>query len=382
MSKELRVAHVTSVIDGRSQSGTARVASELIRSLSTVSYVKQFLFHFDSVEDSIYRVNGATEILIPKILEGVPGRRFVSFVLFCLLKRQELKALNLDVVHWHVGRVYPFFWLLPSKKVVVTVHDAGGYLLPGVNTFLTRIFRLSLRLFKGRITSIIVVSEDAKVQLSSVAPWFKNQITVMPLATNIEGVPSVSPLSFKKPDRYILCVSRWQPHKNVLTFVRAYKEAAVTLGDNCPHLVLVGKPRVENSQESAEIMSLRNELSATHFHEVSESELSYLYKNSLFSVFPSLHEGFGLAVLESMVFGKAVLVHEGTATSEILGIEELAINMRDQKAIRDSIIQLSSNDILLSMYGHLAKQQSMVFSWENSAAILLANYEKGTAFEA
>jgi len=382
VSKEVRVAHITSVIDGRRQSGTARVAIELIRALSKESNVKQFLLHFDSVEEPIYRVDGTTEILIPKVLEGVPGRRFFSFLLFCLLQRRKLKALNLDVVHWHVMRVYPFFWLLPSKKVVVTLHDAGAYLLPGVNTFATRLFRLNLRLFRGRIESIIVVSETAKVQLSAVAPWFKSQIMVMPLATNIEQVSPKPHASVKKLEPYILCVSRWQPHKNVLTLLSAYRDATVELHEKCPPLVIVGRPRFDNTQESTRIKNLLNEISATTIDEASDSELSYLYRNCLFSVFPSLHEGFGLAVLESMVFGKVVLVHEGTATSEVLSIEELAINMRNPKTLKDLIIQLSSDAMLLAKYGHLAKEKSKIFSWENSASVIKAIYVKRIPHEA
>jgi glycosyltransferase involved in cell wall biosynthesis len=279
-------------------------------------------------------------------------------------------------VHWHVLRVYPFFWLLPAKKVVVTIHDAGVYVLPGVNTISTRLFRLNLRLFRRRISSIVVVSETAKLELISVAPWFKNQIEVMPLATRICKASPKRPPNLNGTQRYILCVSRWQPHKNILTFLLAYQEARVELGKKCPALIVVGKPRNDHDEDSKRIIGILNEVSTKTIHEVSESELSFLHRNSLFSIFPSLHEGFGLAVLESMVSGKMVLVHEGTATSEVLNIGELSINMRDTKAIKESIIKFSSDDKLLSEYAQLAKANSERYSWQKSALAIQNIYLK------
>ena len=50
----LTVAHMTSVVDGRRNSGTARVARELITQLSSDAQVHQYLIHFDRSDDPIY----------------------------------------------------------------------------------------------------------------------------------------------------------------------------------------------------------------------------------------------------------------------------------------------------------------------------------------
>ena len=66
ISKEkLVVAHITDVVDGRRNSGTARVAVEHIQNLSKLSDIKQVLIHFEGKKDSIYFLPNIEEIVIP-----------------------------------------------------------------------------------------------------------------------------------------------------------------------------------------------------------------------------------------------------------------------------------------------------------------------------
>ncbi|WP_156429409.1 glycosyltransferase, partial [Burkholderia sp. TSV86] len=46
---------------------------------------------------------------------------------------------------------------------------------------------------------------------------------------------------------------------------------------------------------------------------VSDALLAHLYANCLFTVFPSMYEGWGLAATESMSFGKACVIANNSA---------------------------------------------------------------------
>jgi glycosyltransferase involved in cell wall biosynthesis len=52
-------------------------------------------------------------------------------------------------------------------------------------------------------------------------------------------------------------------------------------------------------------------------HNVSDVELSLLYKNCLFTVFPSLYEGWGLPIAESLANGKFCIAGTGSSLPEV-----------------------------------------------------------------
>lgn len=143
-STPLKIAHITNVVDGRSNSGTARVAFELISQLSTRNDVEQVFIHFEQNHEKLYRLPRSREIIIP--LRKFPfASHFFSFLVFWLPKIFSKNQERFDVVHWHASRVYPFFFLIKSRKVCVTLHDANNRIIHGVNTFWTTLFYWSLR---------------------------------------------------------------------------------------------------------------------------------------------------------------------------------------------------------------------------------------------
>lgn len=373
---ELRIAHITSVIDGRSQSGTARVAKELISELSKHGNIHQVLVHFGLSTDGVYSLPNIEELKIPLIYRSIPGRHFISFLIYCLKNRKTLNSLRLDVVHWHVGRVYPFFWLLPSKSIVITLHDAGGYVLKGVNTLWTRLFRLFMWLSYRRVNYFLAVSITARLALFEHASRFRGKLEYLYPATRIHQLNSRMPITnFPLESPFILCVSRWQPHKNVDSLVKAYFKVLEEY-PFAPNLVLVGKS-IGNYMEIDQLLSvvpMKNKVHVLSY--VQDAELRYLYERCYFSVFPSLHEGFGLAVLESMSLKKAVLVHRYTATAEILGIEELSIDMTNISAIADMIAFLIENPSKVQNFNNEAFQMSKRFSWDQTAKRLVSLYVK------
>lgn len=75
----MRVLHVTSVIDSRENSGTARVAREIIKELNNKTIVHQEFLHFDSSSDPIYSLPRIKDSLVKPL--NIPwGGRFLSFL--------------------------------------------------------------------------------------------------------------------------------------------------------------------------------------------------------------------------------------------------------------------------------------------------------------
>ena len=53
------------------------------------------------------------------------------------------------------------------------------------------------------------------------------------------------------------------------------------------------------------------------FHHVNDAELAYLYQHASFTVYPSLYEGWGLPVAESLAYGKFCLCANTSSLPEV-----------------------------------------------------------------
>lgn len=371
----MRILHITSVVDGRSNSGTARVASELIHQLNKQKEIDQTFLHFDPSDNEIYKLPGTTEILITPVGK-LWGARYLSFLKFAFKQRylcEIRRRQKFDVVHWHVSRIYPLFFLIPSTKHILTLHDAGGYLLPNVNTLSTRIFKKVIEWSLAKLQSVIVVSNSSKRDLIETGKFDPKKIDTLYLATNIASAQQTVPIGFEEfvgGAKFILCVARWQPHKNVESVVAAYAHYIYEKNDGLK-LVLVGKPVGNYLEPQKEIARLSLENNCWVTADLTDGELHYLYSHAALNIFPSLHEGFGLSVLEGMTCGCPAIVHAGGATEEIAGIGGIAIDSRNPiefaRAIRDGLAkrsELSANAIT----------RSREFSWEKTIEKLLRIY--------
>lgn len=121
-------------------------------------------------------------------------------------------------------------------------------------------------------------------------------------------------------DRFILFVSTIERRKNHETLYRAYTRLIDKGIDNLPKLVFVGMPGWGVNDFLADLrFDGRVKDLVKVLTNVSDADLVWLYKNTLFSVFPSLYEGWGLAVAESLAAGKFCLASNMASIPEIGG---------------------------------------------------------------
>jgi glycosyltransferase involved in cell wall biosynthesis len=368
----LTVAHLTDAIDGRSNSGTARVASELITHLAKIPNISQVFIHFQETSHPIYSLPNTREIIIP--LRKFPfAKHFFSFLVFWLPKFFNSKEQKFDVVHWHTSRVYPLFFLIPSKKVFVTLHDANIRIVKELNTFWTRIFFWNLRISIHWVDAIFGVSNDACNNLVQVAGFPGGKVRRLYLGSNFDSVIPVKPLNFDVPRGFYLCVSRWQPYKNVETLIDAY--ANLLKRDlSLPKLVLVGKPVAGHDAPEKRISDRCLGDSVVILSDLTDQELSYLYRNALVHVFPSLYEGFGLGVLEALKCDCPSIDHKYTSTSEISDSAGIHVNMRSSEEIATALESITRNTPRIESLRNEARKRAKEFTWEKSTSQLLDYY--------
>lgn len=83
--------------------------------------------------------------------------------------------------------------------------------------------------------------------------------------------------------------------------------------------------------------------------QISDLDLSAAYRESRFTVFTSLHEGFGLPVAESLAYGVPALTTSYGSTAEIAaGGGALLVDPRDDEALRAALRRMLCDDELLA----------------------------------
>jgi glycosyltransferase involved in cell wall biosynthesis len=286
--------------------------------------------------------------------------------------RLTKRDLKFDAIHWHASRVYPLFFLIPATKTLITLHDATNRIYKKVNTVWTKIFYWNLRLFHNKIDFIIGDSIDACRNLTSIGKFAPSKVKCVYLGSNFDTVNAISPNNFKE-NNFFLCVSRWQPHKNVTTLLKGFNSAYLE-DSSIPNLVLVGKPVNGFDEPSRLISQLQLQHKVCVLEDLSDAELAFLYDHALIHVSPSLYEGFGLPVLEGLKRGCPSIDHSGTSTSEVSGIAGIHIDMNNEFEISKALLLIASDSELVIRLRALAKSRSNIFTWEKTVNSLKKIY--------
>lgn len=105
---------------------------------------------------------------------------------------------------------------------------------------------------------------------------------------------------------------------------------------------------------------------------VDDQALRWLYAHCRFTLFPSLSEGFGLPVVESLAAGKACIASNATAIPEASQGAAIHLDPHDGAAWRAEVLRLLDDDALVAAEAEIAEKFRMV-SWDDTAAdVLLA----------
>lgn len=356
------------------------MAKEIILNLNSNKELQQYFLHYDHSNSEIYGLERTNEIRLKKNEKA--RYRFVYFLIYCVKQRFKLLFLPsshfFDVSHWHVFQVYPFFWLLPARKHIISIHDAGFFLLPYTQTFVNKIFMFIIKKSMHKVDKFLVVSQDAKNKLVSYGKFPENKIEIVYPGSNFKSLVSVNPfirLNVEEPESFIVCVSRWQPHKNVEGLIDGFYKFLSTNPDTDIKLILVGKPVNSHDAPMKKIHYYGLSSKIVILKDLSDSELSWLYDNSVISVFPSIHEGFGLAVLESLSRGCPAIVDSNTSTCEVVGDAGFCVDMKNSTELSATLQMILTDHNQLRTLRGKSKNRADFFSWDKSVSVLLNIYQ-------
>lgn len=192
-----------------------------------------------------------------------------------------------------------------------------------------------------QVDRVVAISQEAARDFRRwqrvALPLLDIPVGVVSLDAAFPVAPEPTPLVPDEP--YVLCVSTLEARKNHalllhawLTLLRRHGAAVM------PRLVLVGR---EGFGAEAALRLLRHapELRerVSWLRDVGDGALAALYARSLFTVFNSFHEGWGLPVTEALAHGKLVIAPDHTSLREAGGRAAIYVASQSEPELTEAI---------------------------------------------
>jgi glycosyltransferase involved in cell wall biosynthesis len=274
--------------------------------------------------------------------------------------------------------------LLPrlNRRTVLTVHDLIFERYPQHHTWKNRFFlKLGMPLFVRAADTIIAVSQHTKRDLMELYGAPAEKIHVI-----YEGIDErFSPVDFAGVEvvrqkygitrPYLLMVGTLEPRKNHAAALHAL---ARLKAEGFPHCLVIagGKGWLFDP-----IQALVGELGLTpdviFTDRVPDEDLPALYSGADCFFMPSLYEGFGFPILESMACGAPVVCSNVSSLPEVAGDAALLVDIDDSGAVISALERLLTDPELADGLRSRGKRQAADFQWAECAARTVQLYVEG-----
>ena len=258
----------------------------------------------------------------------------------------------------------PFAW--PGKALTV-VHDLAFERFPHAYSDAERVYlQITTRWAARRCRLLIAVSESTKSDLVALYHVDPDRIRVVPLGGGETVARAVAPASrlaeLDLEGSFVLQVGRIETRKNQAAALAAVERLeGVTLAVAGPE------------RDSALAARLRASPRCRVLGRVDQPTLELLYERAAAVVVPSLHEGFGLPVLEAMARGKVVVAAAGSSLPEVGGDAALYVDdPSDSAAIAKTLATALTDEGVRARLSHAARERAVSFTWDRCAAGVVA----------
>jgi glycosyltransferase involved in cell wall biosynthesis len=315
--------------------------------------------------------------------------RYARDLTAALRRRADLELTELDGADWRgpavsweqiglpralrrgghevVHTPHPFLPLRRPCAGVVTIHDLSWEVFPGDFTPRTRtkfkLFAPRAARSAERVVCVSAYTRDDVCERYGVDPA---RVRV------VHNGPSLEIGTAPPPDGgpYLLGVGDLRVKKNWGRLVRAW--LALRGGGLEHRLVIAGSDAGERAALRATGGDAPLELPGY----VPDADLDALMRGAAALVHPSLHEGFGLVVVEAMARGVPVAAAKGSALPEAGGDAAVYFDPLDEDAIAAAISEALARSAELSALG---RARAAELSWDRAAAGMVEVYAEAAA---
>ncbi len=324
--------------------GIRRYTIELARALAETFPEDRYVL----VSDQSYQHSGPDTVAAKTVQPDFWNRRWWTLGLPRFLRREKIEVFH------GTDFAVPY---LPVRPSVITVHDLSPWRYASSDRVRRRTPWL-LRL--GLPTMVITPTEAVRREVIDFFRVPPEEVVAIPLAAGDRFRPMHQTAA---PRPYFLYVGSFQARKNLRVIVQAWREARMRREVD---LVLVGRGKLKAPSGMPGLI-VRGE--------VPEEELPQLYAQAVAVLFPSLYEGFGLPVLESMQCGTATITSNDPAIVEVAGNGTLQLEATDVRAWRYAMEGMMVDMGERSHWQFQGLCRSRAFSWRRTAEMTRQVYE-------
>lgn len=302
----------------------------------------------------------------------------------------SFRKLHVDVVlHSDTG----FFQMLNFKNIVI-VYDLTALTLTHLHRDeTTDLQRRKMRFARLYCDGIICISQKTRKDLLKYSRDFtkKKLVVCYPGLDSIftkkrdlsdkESLIRINKILAKKKiqvksGRYLLYYGTFEPRKNLQYLVKAFCDLTdsqeipkdfkliLTGGEGWGRIKKLIQTYIQENYQPVE----ENNVIVLNF--LNDSYLIDFIRNAYAVVYPSLYEGFGLPVLESMSQGTPVISSNTSSLPEVGGDSVVYIDPHDFFDLKDKMKTLINDPTLASQLAKRGIEQSRKFTWTQSAESL------------
>jgi glycosyltransferase involved in cell wall biosynthesis len=359
------------------KAGIRRYAAELTQHLSKIDQDNEYYVYLSSKRQNKFEELNSNFNVVTIEAPLFSLREQLLLVRHC--KKNEL-----DVLHTTFDFGVPLY---PITKIVVTVHDAFFGPLTFFKSFKTRlVYQLLTRYSVHKSDITVVISDFVRRKVLQYIPGVRSKADKIRVVQNGVGSKFRSfhhrqeieqmKQRYRIKGKYLFCVGSFASrNKNLLRILEAFCNLPVRLRSEY-QLVIAGEFLSTVPEASRVIERLRAEDFIRCLGYVPDDDLPLLYNGAEVFIFPSLHEGFGIPVLEAMACGTPVMTSNVTAMPEIAGGAAMLIDPFNVNEMTDSMREILANESLRKDLSEKGQARAKSFSWLATARKTLDIYEE------
>jgi len=305
------------------------------------------------------------------------ARMFMDFSRFHFKRYGTAARLRLPQLPdlFHTTQMIPL--KVPRAANIYTIHDIVPLRMPYTTLDDKKFFLSAVRYLCRKADHIVTVSESSKADIIALTGISEHRITntyqavSIPkslLADSVEDVAkTVENLFGLVYQKYYLFYGAIEPKKNISGLISAYAAS----GTDCP-LVIAGPLGWQYHDDLAQIERYVEHKAYKNKRKERILRLDYLpfahlvtlIRGARALLFPSLYEGFGLPVLESMSLGTPVMTSTAASLAEIAGDAALLVDPLDVRAMTKAVQMIDADRDLRADLAQRGPKRAKLFSPE------------------
>ena len=259
-----------------------------------------------------------------------------------------------STIHWCPNKL--------SKKSIVMIHDVIPLVLPELFPAASLEWSKKFKAIAAQASRVVTISQTSS---NDIAQHLGIDITkidviyngVTALTTNNHFDVSTLP---KTP--YVVYLGSHDKHKNLDVILEAMADPITS----DTHLCLIGS----NKECESIVKCLKIEGKVSFLGRLTDGDASYVIKNAVALVFPSLYEGFGLPPMEAALLGTPSICSNVHAMDELLKDAALFASPNNPKEWAQAIVSLRENQNLHDSISEKAYKAVQNFTWEKTGNLL------------